>query len=407
MIYKDIVQRNLVYQTSSNDIEKLIESGNATIYCGADATGPSIHIGHLIPFLTAKRILKNKSNRLIILIGGLTATIGDPKANSEREMIDVDIVVENCSKLKIQLEKLFIDVKDQVIFVNNADWGNKISLPEYLRDYGKLFNINNMLAKEVVASRLETGISYAEFSYQILQAIDYQKLSDDYNCNIQLGGSDQWGNITAGIDLVRKSRNKKVHAMTVPLLLKSDGQKIGKTENGAIFLDSNLTSQYDFFQYFINIADNDLENLLQKLTFIELSKIEQILKQHNLDPSLRFGQLELTRLMMEMIYESDAFTKTLKVSKVLFGEKINLTQEDFKYAQLQKITTVTINAQEDIITQIAKSSDKSKSEINRLFKQGAIKIDDEKITSEIMLSNFSDFGVISLGKKQKIIYARG
>jgi tyrosyl-tRNA synthetase len=407
MIYQDLINRGLIYQTSSDEIEELVQKGNAVVYCGADATGPSMHIGHLIPFLTAKRILANPSNKLIILIGGLTATIGDPKATAEREIIDPKVVEENAQKLKVQFEKIFSDVKDQITIVNNADWGNKITLPEFLRDYGKLFNVNNMLAKEVVASRLETGISYAEFSYQILQAIDFQKLFDEYGCNVQIGGSDQWGNITAGIDLVRKSRSAKVHAMTVPLLLKSDGQKIGKTESGALFLNPKMTSEYEFYQYFINVADNDLENLFNKITFIPKQQIDEIIKTHNQDPAKRYGQNEITRAMMELIHDLGSFEKIQKITKVLFGENVELSREEFEYAQQQNIPNLKLVSAIDFITQIAEVSQKSKSEIMRLIKQGAVKLDNNKITKNIDSSSLKNYGIISLGKKQKILYARG
>lgn len=404
--FEDLKNRELINQVTSEELETKINNGEIVAYCGVDPTASSIHIGHLLPFLIGKRILKNPKNRFIVLIGGGTSMIGDPKPGGERKILPMETIFENAKSIEKQLRKIFAEQSEQVTFVNNYDWISKINLPEYLREYGKYFSVNNMLAKEVVASRLESGISYAEFSYQVLQAIDYYELNNRYNCNLQLGGSDQWGNIVAGIDLIRKKNNVKTYGLTVPLLLKSDGEKFGKSEKGALFLDPRLTYEFDLYQFFINAADEDLEKLFAQLTFIEYAKITTIINEHNEAPYLRKGQKILAKQIIEMIHGIEKVELCEQLAEILYGKKDQINESEYNFAISQGIESVVVTAnQEELIAKITTSAKISKSELSRLLKQQAIKIDGKKV-NQIIIDDFSTIGIITIGKKTKIVYKK-
>ena len=271
-LYDDLVWRGLIKDFSSPDLIDKLNNEKLTFYIGTDPTADSLHVGHLSSFLISKR-LKEAGHHPYLLIGGATGMIGDPRPTKERAMISKEQVDKNIAGLKSQVEKLFgFDV------VNNYDWTKNINVLDFLRDYGKYFNINYMLDKDIIRRRLDTGITYTEFSYMLLQSIDFLKLYEEHGVTMQVGGQDQWGNITAGIDLIRKKTGKEAYGFTVPLVTRSDGSKFGKSESGeALWLDINKTSSYELYQYFINAEDEKVIEYLKKLTFLTKEEIEKSL----------------------------------------------------------------------------------------------------------------------------------
>ncbi|MFZ1393392.1 MAG: tyrosine--tRNA ligase, partial [Trichococcus flocculiformis] len=258
-------------QTDAEGLRKLTEDEQIGLYCGVDPTGDSLHIGHLIPFIVLKRF-QLAGHRPVILIGGATGSIGDPSGKSEERVLQsMDQVVENANALTAQMKKLFLsDSSADIRLVNNYDWTKDLTLLDFLRDFGKNFNINTMLAKDIVASRLDTGISFTEFTYQILQSMDFLHLFQNEGVNLQIGGQDQWGNITAGLDLIRKKEGTEAKAfgLTIPLMLKADGTKFGKTAGGAVWLDPKKTTPYEFYQFWVNQDDRDVIKYLKYFTFL-------------------------------------------------------------------------------------------------------------------------------------------
>ena len=273
-LYDELMWRGLIKDVSNEALaKKLLNEGSVRFYCGFDPTGESLTVGHLVQIVRIM-LLDKYGHQPVVLIGGATGLIGDPRQTSERKLLSLDTSLKNAELIKKQIGHFL----PNAIYVNNYDWIGKIDMITYLRDYGKHFNLNYMLAKETVQARLETGISYTEFSYMILQSIDWLKLYTEDHVKIQFGGSDQWGNITSGLELIRKQVGDENEAvgMASPLLLKSDGTKFGKSESGALWLDAELTSPYELYQYFINTADTDVENYLKMLTLFEPSTITEL-----------------------------------------------------------------------------------------------------------------------------------
>ena len=269
-IYDELVWRGLIKDVSSPDLEEKLNNGGMTFYIGTDPTGDSLHIGHFSSFLISKR-LKEAGHNPILLVGGATGLIGDPKPDTERPMITKETVEHNFACLKKQAQDLFgFEV------VNNYDWSKDLNFIDFLRDYGKYFNINYMLNKDIVKRRLDAGITYTEFSYMIMQAMDFEWLYNNKNCVMQVAGQDQWGNITAGIELIRKKDGKEAYGFTMPLLTKSDGTKFGKTNGKAIWLDREKTSPYEMYQFFINSEDDKVIDYLKFLTFLSKEEIEEL-----------------------------------------------------------------------------------------------------------------------------------
>ncbi len=284
-IIEDLEWRGAVnQQTDEEGLAKLTEEKKIKVYCGVDPTGDSLHIGHLIPFMILKRF-QEAGHKPVILIGGGTGSIGDPSGrNSERQLQTQEQVKHNEQALTQQMVDLFGTENFQI--VNNYDWLSEISLLGFLRDYGKLFNVKTMLNKEVVASRLEVGISYTEFTYQILQSIDFLKLYQDHDVQLQIGGADQWGNITSGTDLIRRveSSEAKAYGLTIPLMLKADGTKFGKTAGGAVWLDPEKTTPYEFYQFWLNQDDRDVVKYLKYFTFLSHEEIDELAEKNQNSP---------------------------------------------------------------------------------------------------------------------------
>ena len=325
--YDDLMWRGLIQDISSPELIDKLNEGGLTFYIGTDPTADSMHIGHYSSFLIARRLARYGHHPLL-LVGGATGLIGDPKPDAERPMITYEEVAHNVKGLKSQAEKLFgFEV------VNNYDWTKDINVIYFLRDYGKYFNINYMLAKDKVKSRMETGITYAEFSYMILQALDFLHLYETRNCTLQVAGSDQWGNITSGIELIRKKIDKTAYGMVAPLVTDSTGKKFGKTEGNALWLDINKTSSYQMYQYLINLEDSMIIDYLKKLTFLSPEEIGEIEKQHLAAPHLRVGQKALAREIITDLHGEEEYNKAVQISEAFFsGNFRNLSAEQLKDA---------------------------------------------------------------------------
>jgi len=320
-ILKDLQWRNLINDcTDYKGLEKALEKKQLSLYCGVDATADSMHIGHLIPFLVLRRF-QNAGHKPIILVGGATGAVGDPRTTTERQIQPLEVIWHNVSCLEKQMKKIF---GETMTFVNNYDWTHDLKVLDFLRNFGKSFNVSQMIAKDIVKSRLETGISYTEFSYQILQAMDFNHLYENYDCQLQIGGSDQWGNIVTGLDFIRKKQGHEASAfgMTLPLITKSDGSKFGKSEAGAIWLDESKTSPYEMYQFFINTADADAVNLLKIFTLLTKEEILDIEKKFATALHERLAQKTLAYEVVKLIHGESAVNQAIRITEALFSDDI-------------------------------------------------------------------------------------
>ena len=324
-LFEDLKWRGLIKDISSPELEKKLNEEKLTFYIGTDPTADSMHIGHFSSFLIATRLAKY-GHKPILLIGGATGFIGDPKPTAERKMLTKEQIDHNAECLYNQVKNLF-----NCDMVNNYDWISKLDLISFLRKYGKLFNVNYMINKDTVKSRLDSGISYTEFSYQILQALDFEHLWENKGCTMQIGGQDQWGNITSGLELIRKLHGFEAWAggFTAPLFTKSDGTKFGKSESGAVWLDPTKTSPYAFYQFWLNTPDADVIKELKQFTFLEKEEVEALEKSFNEAPHLREAQKALAKEMTVMIHGEEAYEQAIRLSQALFSGKVaELTKEE-------------------------------------------------------------------------------
>lgn len=382
-IYLELKARGLV-KNSSNDEElvKLFES-KQTIYCGFDPSASSMHVGNFLIISLLMRLQK-AGHRVIALVGGGTGMIGDPSGKiTERKFLSAKDVDDNTNAIKKQLER-FVDLSDKNkgLIVNNYDWLSKLSLIDYLREAGRYFQVNYMLAKDIVASRLETGITYSEFSYSILQAYDFKYLHDHYGCAIQTGGSDQWGNLTSGLELIKKSSEgeENAQAFVTPLITRSDGKKFGKSEDGALYLDKELTSPYKMYQYFINVTDEDAIHYLRVFTFLSLEEINHIEIEHLKAPHLRLAQTVLAQEMVRTIHGQNSLDDAIKTTEALFENKVRELSDEqlkdlFKNHQFEIHEKINIV---DFLVKIGAAS--SKREAREFVTGNSISINEEKIT---------------------------
>ena len=368
-------------QTDEEGLYKLVGGKKISLYCGIDPTGDSMHIGHLIPFMILKRF-QLAGHRPVILIGGGTGSIGDPSGRkTERVLQTEEQVKHNADCLTAQMKKLF-GGDGNFSFVNNYDWLSKLTLLDFLRDYGKLFNINTMLAKDVVASRLETGISFTEFSYQILQSIDYKMLYEKYDIQLQIGGADQWGNITNGIDLIRKTcKNPEAFGLTIPLKLKADGTKFGKTAGGAVWLDPKKTSPYEFYQFWFNQDDRDVVKYLKYFTFLTKEEIESLGKEVEDHPEHRTAQKRLAEEITRFVHGEEGLAQAVTVTEALFSGHIQeLTGEEiegaFRNTKGGEVAAAPVNIVEALVEA---GVEKSKRQAREDVTNGAIRVNGEQI----------------------------
>ncbi|MUV39305.1 Tyrosine--tRNA ligase [Lentibacillus sp. JNUCC-1] len=340
-ILEDLEQRGLINQTTDREgLEKKLAKEEVTLYCGFDPTGDSLHIGHLVPLTMLKRFQK-AGHKPIALVGGGTGMIGDPSGrSSERSLNTTEVVKGYSEKIRQQIHNILgVDdpvEENPVVVRNNHDWLSQMTVIDFLRDAGKHFGVNYMLGKESVSARIDQGISYTEFSYMILQSLDYLKLYEEENCTLQIGGSDQWGNITAGMELIRRSREDQaeeinVYGLTVPLITKADGTKFGKTAGGAIWLDGEKTTPYEFYQFWINTDDRDVIKFLHYFTFLTAEEIEELVWEVTNQPGKRVAQKRLAEEMTRSIHGDAALEQAQKITGALFsGELSNLTADEIK-----------------------------------------------------------------------------
>ena len=334
-LLEDLQWRGIIYQqTDEEGILEILEKEKISLYCGVDPTADSMHIGHLLPFLTLRRF-QQQGHRPIVLVGGATGMIGDPSGKSEeRKLQTTETIQHNVVCIQKQLERIFdFDGENGALMVNNYDWAGSMDIVTFLRDYGKHVGVNYMLAKDTIANRLETGISFTEFTYTILQAMDFLHLFEKHNCKMQIGGSDQWGNITTGLELIRKmaQEGSKAFGLTIPLVTKADGTKFGKTESGAVWLDPAKTSPYEFYQFWINTADADVIKYLKFFTFLTREEIESLEQSVQTEPHLRKAQKSLAEEMTKMIHGQESLDQAIKITEALFnGDIQNLTAEEIK-----------------------------------------------------------------------------
>ncbi|UXS37968.1 tyrosine--tRNA ligase [Staphylococcus delphini] len=409
-LLEELSWRGLVYQqTDEEGIEALLNKEEVKIYCGADPTADSLHIGHLLPYLTLRRF-QEAGHRPIVLVGGGTGMIGDPSGKSEERVLQTEAQVDkNVRGIQKQMEQLFdFNVENGPILVNNFDWLSQISLIEFLRDYGKHVGVNYMLGKDSIQTRLETGISYTEFTYTILQAIDFGHLNRVHDCKIQIGGSDQWGNITSGIELMRRMYGvTDVYGFTIPLVTKADGKKFGKSESGTVWLDPEKTSPYEFYQFWINTTDDDVIKFLKYFTFLSKADIEALEKSVVEEPHLRKAQTTLAEEVTRFIHGEDALAEAQRISQALFkGELKSLSAEEIKagFKDVPQVTlsNETINLVDALVeTKISSSKRQAREDITN----GAIYINGERQQDlEYTLSSddrYDDtFTIIRRGKKK-------
>ena len=387
-ILEDLQWRQAIQQVSDEtNFKRLLASGKKiSLYCGVDPTGDSLHIGHLIPFIMLKRF-QQAGHHPYIVIGGGTGSIGDPSGRkTERQLQTMDQVNRNKAALTQQMRQIFGQYNFTI--VDNYDWLSKISLLDFLRDYGKLFNVNTMLNKEIVARRLESGISFTEFTYQILQSVDFWHLFKHEQVQVQIGGADQWGNLTAGMDLIHKKQPQaEVFALTIPLMLKADGTKFGKTAGGAVWLDPKKTSPFEFYQFWLNQDDRDVIKYLKFFTFLSHEEIDQLAVEVAHHPEKRTAQRRLAQEVTTFVHGQAAMREAEKISQILFGGDINdlsVTQIEQAFA---KMPSIQANAQpQNIINWLVDLKlEPSKRQAREDVQNGAISLNGNLVTDEQLL----------------------
>lgn len=396
-------------QTDAEGLRELTEQKSISLYCGVDPTGDSMHIGHLIPFIVLKRF-QLAGHRPVILIGGATGTIGDPSGRqSERSLQTLEQVQDNVDALTEQMKKLFVTEGDnQIRLVNNYDWTHKINVIEFLRDYGKNFSINAMLAKDVVASRLDSGISFTEFSYQILQSLDYLHLYKHEDVQLQIGGSDQWGNITSGLDLIRKKEGPEAKAfgLTIPLMLKADGTKFGKTAGGAVWLDPNKTTPFEFYQFWANTDDRDVVKYLKYFTFLSKEQIDELAEKVQTEPHKREAQKMLAEEMTRFVHGEELLDQAKRITAALFtGDIKSLTADEIEQGFKEMPTFEATKESKNIVDWLVDLGiEPSKRQAREDITNGAISMNGERV-SDLALEVTADlaiggrFIIIRKGKK--------
>ena len=399
-IFDELKWRGLIKDVSSPDIEEKLNNGGMTFYIGTDPTGDSMHIGHFSSFLISKR-LKDAGHNPILLVGGATGLIGDPKPDAERAMITKEEVEHNFNCLKKQAENIFgFEV------VNNYDWSKDLNFIDFLREYGKFFNVNYMLNKDIVARRLDTGITYTEFSYMIMQALDFDWLYQNKNCVLQVAGQDQWGNITAGIDLIRKKQGKEAYGFTMPLLTKKDGTKFGKTNGQAIWLDRNKTSPYEMYQFFVNVEDEKVIDYLKFLTFLSKEEIEELEKSNNENPHLREAHKKLAEEVITFLHGHEAYEEAVRITEALFSGNIKeLNVSEIENA-FKDVPNFDINEDKNLVDLLVEAKIcSSKREAREFVSNNSISVNGDKINDlDFMITKSTTLGdkyiVIRRGKKQ-------
>ena len=375
-LFEELKWRGLIKDFAGEDIEDKINSNNITFYWGTDPTADSLHLGHYSSLVTAKRLAK-AGHHPILLVGGATGLIGDPRPTAEREIISKEAVQTNFVAIKKQVEDIF---NGNVEVVNNNDWIKEFTFTDFLRDVGKYINVNYMLDKDIIRRRLETGITFAEFSYTLIQGYDFLHLFRNRNCIMQAAGSDQWGNITTGIDLIRKIEGKEAYAFTMPLVLDKYGRKFGKSEGNALWLDETKTTSYELYQYLINVDDELVINYLKILTFLTKEEIEELEKKNKEQPELREAHKALAREIITDLHGKESYERAVEISEALFsGDIKNLNGNEIEMA-FKGLERKTISEEKNIVDLLVEEEIcKSKREAREFIDSKSITLNGEKV----------------------------
>lgn len=380
-LYEDLCYRGLIKDVAGDDLEEKLNGEPFTFYWGTDPTADSLHIGHYSSLVTARR-LANAGHHPILLVGGATGLIGDPRPTSEREIISIETVQNNVAGISKQISKIF-EGKAEV--VNNYEWTKDMDLITFLREVGKYINVNYMLDKDIIRRRLETGITFAEFTYTLMQGYDFLHLFEEKNVIMQVEGSDQWGNITTGIDLISKKTGKKAYGFTMPLILDATGRKFGKSEGNALWLDVNKTSGYELYQYLINSDDSKVEEYLKVFTFLSKEEIEKVMEEHLKEPEKRIAQKELARQIITDLHGSEEYDRAIRISESLFSGNITSLSVDEIMNGLKDVPSFNVDGSTLLDTLVNNKIASSRREAREFLSNGSITINGEKVSDENMI----------------------
>ncbi len=402
-LIEELQFRELLFAVTDDDLAKVLENEKVTFYLGADPTADSLHVGHLVTYLVAKRLVE-RGHKAILLIGGGTGLIGDPSGKSEeRNLLTLDETMKNSEALANQASRIL----PEAVIVNNYDWLKKIDLITFLRDIGKHFGLNYMLAKDSVKSRLETGISFTEFTYQIIQSIDFLELYKTQQCKLQIGGQDQWGNITAGLELIRKTlgQEHKAYGLVIPLITKADGTKFGKTAGESVWLDAKRTTPYEFYQYWLNLDDKDATTKLKQFTSLSKDVIEDILQEMIKTPHLRHAQKAIAEELTVLVHGEEALKQVQNISNALFYNDVFGLSADEIEMGFKGVPSLSTNEDMNVIDAfIGLNLASSKREARTFLTQNALTVNGEKITDESFLITkenalHKQYTIVRRGKK--------
>jgi len=403
--WEELQWRGLVKDVAGDDIADKINNESVTFYWGTDPTADSLHIGHYSSLVTAKRLMM-MGHKPILLCGGATGRIGDPRPTAEREIISIEQLEKNIQGIRSQIDRLF---QGKAKLVNNYDWFKGYEFLDFLRDVGKYINVNYMLSKDIINRRLETGITYAEFSYMLIQGYDFLNMYRNMGCIMQVEGSDQWGNITTGIDLIRKIDGKEAYAFTMPLILDANGNKFGKSEGNALWLDINKTSSYELYQYLINTDDSMIEHYLKVFTFLTPEEIMDVVEKHNKEPHLRIGQKTLAKCIITDIHGEEEYNKAEQISKALFsGDLTGLSAKDILIG-MKMVPSINLSGEIKLLDLLVDNGIcSSRREAREMLNSNAISLNNIKFTDEnaIVDKNMAideKVIVIRKGKKKQFI----
>ncbi len=405
---EDLTARGFIYQHSADTLAEILDGAPRTIYHGIDPSADSAHAGNFVVWLLLRHLVA-AGHKVVFLVGGGTGMIGDPKPDAERELKTESLVDENVAKIKAQAERLIGQGTD-IVFVNNKDWLGTIGLLPFLRDIGKHFTVNELLKKDAIATRVagETGISYTEFAYPLLQGYDYLVLYREHGCTVQVGGSDQWGNIIAGVDLIRRKEQKTTYALTVPLIIdKTTGKKFGKSEGNAVWLDAKKTSPYAFYQFWLNVSDINVADYLRLFTFLPLTTITEIITAHEADPGARTAQRTLAKEITTFVHGAHLASTATTVSEILFnGASVTDLDNTTKTVLLENAPTFTVVGEPTIIeVLVASGLASSNREAREFVANGAVSFNGTKVPNEsdVIQLTPGELATLRRGKKHFVL----
>ena len=397
-LYEDLLWRGLIKDVAGDNLKEILNGKPITFYWGTDPTADSLHIGHYSSLVTAKRLMK-AGHHPILLCGGATGRIGDPRPTSEREILDYSVIENNIKGIKAQIDRLF---EGEAEIVDNYEWTKNYTFLDFLRDIGKYINVNYMINKDIISRRLETGITYAEFSYMLLQGYDFLHLYETKNCIMQVEGSDQWGNITTGIELIKKKLGKEAYAFTMPLILDATGKKFGKSEGNALWLDKDKTSPYEIYQYLINADDSKVFEYLKVFTFLSKEEIEEVMEEQNKKPESRIAQKTLAYEVVRDIHGKEEADNAITISKALFtGNVKSLTEEEIEVA-FRGVPQIELSEETKLIDLLVNNSiASSRREAREFLNANAITLDGDIVNDEnLIINKEKKYHTIRRGKKK-------